>query len=370
MQWNKTYGGTGQDEAHVVRQTGDEGYIIAGSTSSFGVRFSDFWVVKTDSNGNAQWNQTYGGSRIDIAYSIQQTSDGGYIVAGSTNSFGSGSNDFWLVKTDPNGGAQWNKTYGGLYDDEAYSVQQTSDGGYIVCGYTSSFGEGYEDFWLVKTDSNGNMAWNKTYGGENSEYAYSVQQTSDSGYIIAGDTYSSGAGLEAWLVKTDSSGNMQWNKNYGGSLDDEAYAVQQTNDGGYIIAGFTDSFTNNRDIWLIKTDSSGNVEWNRTYGGEQKDEACSVQQTDDGGYMIAGTTYSFGATWDPDFWLIKLTERQLVADINGDGTVNVLDISAVAKSFGSRPGDPRWNLDADVDSNGMINIIDVTLVAKDFGKSA
>jgi len=370
MQWNKTHGGTGQDEAYAVRQTSDGGYIIAGSTNSFGARFSDFWVVKTDANGNAQWNKTYGGLRLDVAYSIQQTSDGGYIVVGSTNSFGSGNKDFWLVKTDPNGEMQWNKTYGGLYDDVAYSVQQTSDGGYIVCGFTGSFGAGYEDFWLVKTDSNGKMAWNRTYGGKNSDYAYSVQQTSDNGYIMAGDTYSLGAGLEVWLVKTDFSGNMQWNKNYGGSLDDGAYAVQQTRDGGYIIAGFTDSFTNNRDIWLIKTDSSGNVEWNRTYGGKEKDEACAVQQTNDGGFMIAGTTYSFGATWDPDFWLIKLTERRLAADINGDGIVNILDVGAVARSFGSRPGDPRWNLDADIDDNGIINILDVTLVAKSFGKSA
>jgi hypothetical protein len=369
MQWNKTYGGTDQDEAFAVRQTSDGGYVIAGTTNSFGARFSDFWVVKTDSNGNTQWNKTYGGLRIDVAYSIQQTIDGGYMVAGTTNSFGSGSNDFWLIKTDPNGGMQWNKAYGGLYEDVANSVQQTSDGGYIVCGYTSSFGKGLEDFWLVKTDSNGNMQWNKTYGGKDGDYAHSVQQTTDNGYIIAGSTYSLGAGLEAWLVKTDSSGSMQWNKNYGGSLDDEAYEAQQTSDGGYIIAGFTDSFANNRDIWLIKTDSSGNVEWNRTYGGNEKDEACVVQQTSDGGYMIAGTTYSFGASWDPDFWLIKLIERGLPADVNGDGTVNRLDADAVAKSFGSRSGDISWNLDADIDGNGIINILDVTLVAKSFGKS-
>jgi hypothetical protein len=158
----------------------------------------------------------------------------------------------------------------------------------------------------VKTDSNGNMVWNKTYGGENSEYAYFVQQTSDNGYILAGSTYSSGTEFDMWLVKTDSSGNMQWNKTYGGSLDEEAYAVRQTSDGGYIITGFTDSFSDNRDIWLIKTDPSGNVEWSQTYGGTREDEAYAVQQTSDGGYIIAGTTYSFGPSWDPNFWLIRL----------------------------------------------------------------
>ena len=305
IQWNKTYGGTSQDKAYSVEQTNDEGYILAGSTTSFGAGFSDFWLVKTDSNGEQIWNKTYGGSRLDDAYSVQQTIDGGYIAAGSTNSFGSGYKDFWLVKTDPNGEMQWNKTYGGIYDDIAYSVQQIADG-YIVCGYTGSFGAGYEDFWLVKTDSNGNAVWNKTYGGENSDYAYFVQQTSDNGYILAGSTYSSSTEFDIWLVKTDSSGNMQWNKTYGGSLDEEAYTVRQTSDGGYIITGFTDSFSDNRDIWIIKTDSSGNVEWSQTYGGTREDEAYAVQQTSDGGYIIAGTTYSFGPSWDPNFWLIRL----------------------------------------------------------------
>jgi hypothetical protein len=251
------------------------------------------------------WNETYGGLYQDTAYSVQQTSEGGYIATGSTSSFGSGSEDFWLVKTDANGKMQWSKTYGGLYDDIAYSVQQIADG-YIVCGFTDSFGAGYEDFWLIKTDSNGNEAWNKTYGWENSEYAYFVQQTSDNGYIIAGSTYSLTTEFDMWLVKTDSSGNMQWNKTYGGLLDEEAYAVRQTSDAGYIIAGFTDSFSDNRDIWLIKTDPSGNIEWNQTYGGTEKDEAYAVQQTSDAGYIIAGTTYSFGPSWDPNFWLIRL----------------------------------------------------------------
>jgi len=305
IQWNKTYGGTSRDEAYCVQQTSDGGYIIAGTTRSFGAGFSDFWLVKTDSNGEQIWNKTYGGSRLDDAYSVQQTDDGGYIAAGSTDSFGSGYKDFWLVKVYPNSDMQWNKTYGGLYDDIAYSVQQTNDEGYIICGYTSTLA-GYEDFWLVKTDSNGEQIWNKTYGGENSEYAYFVQQTSDGGYIIAGSTYSLTTEFDMWLVKTDSSGNMQWNKTYGGLLDEEAYSVRQTIDGGYIIAGFTDSFASNRDIWLIKTDSFGNIEWSQTYGGTEKDEAYAVQQTSDAGYIVAGTTYSFGPSWDPNFWLIRL----------------------------------------------------------------
>jgi len=310
-QWNKTYGGIGRDEAYSVQQTSEEGYIIAGSTRSFGAGLSDFWLVKTDSNGEIVWNKTYGGPYYEEAYSVQQTSDGGYIAAGSTNSLGS--EDFWLVKTGPDGGMQWNKTFGGFFDDIAFCTQQTNDGGYIVCGYAGSLITGFEDFWLLKTDSDGNEIWNKTYGGDNSDYAHFVQQTSDNGYVIAGSTYSSSTAFDVWLIKTDSSGNMQWNKTYGGALDEEAYAVQQTSDGGYIIAGFTDSFSDNRDVWLIKTDSSGNTEWNQTYGGAEKDEAYSVQQTNGNGYIIAGTTYSFGSAWDPDSWLIRLASSHDIA---------------------------------------------------------
>jgi len=367
-QWNKTYGGLGRDEAYSVQQTSDGGYILGGSTRSFGMGLSDFWLVRTDSSGELMWNKTYGAPFFDVAYSVQQTSDDGYIVAGSTNSLGSGSEDFWVIKADPNGGMQWNKTYGGLYDEVAYSVQQTNDGGYIVCGYTSSFGSGYEDFWLLKIDSNGSILLNKTYGGENSEYAYLVQQTNDNGYIIAGSTYSLGAGLDVWLVKTDSSGTMQWSKTYGGLLDEEAYAVQQTSDSGYIIVGFADSLNDNRDVWLIKVNSTGNIEWNQTYGGTENDEAYSVQQTSDEGYIIAGTTYSFGAAWDPDFWLIRLSYA-LKTDLNIDGRVDILDISIAAKAYGSYVGHPRWNEAADVDKNGSINIIDISLVAKDYGKT-
>jgi len=367
-EWNKTYGGKLQDEAYAVQQTNDNGYILAGSTNSFGAGFSDFWLVKTNSNGEAIWNKTYGGPRWDAANSVIETNDRGYIAAGGTNSFGSGYQDFWLVKTDQNGLMQWNNTYGGPYDDCAYAVQQTDDLGYIVCGYTGSFGAGFEDFWLIKTDSDGNMIWNKTYGGGNSEYAYIAEQTNDDGYIIAGSTYSSTTEFDIFLVKADSSGNMQWSKTYGGLLDEEAYAVQQTNDTGYIITGFSDSLSDNRDIWLIKTDSSGNIEWSRSYGGEGKDEAYAVQQTNDGGYIIGGTTYSFGVGWDPNFCLIRLS-YELVADLNKDGTVNIIDIFIVAKAFGSYKGHPRYSEIADLDKNGVINIMDIFGVAKDYGKT-
>jgi hypothetical protein len=302
----KTYGGTSFDGAYSVQQTSDGGYMVAGLTISFGVDSSDFFLIKTYANGNVQWAKTYGGTSWDLAYSVQQTSDGGYIVAGWTYSFGAGGWDIFLIKTYANGNIQWAKTYGGAGWDLAYSVQQTSDGGYIVAGLTFSFGAGDWDIFLIKTDANGNVQWAKTYGGTYSDWAYSVQQTSDGGYIVAGGTSSFGAGwADIFLVKTDANGNVQWAKTYGGTYWDEAYSVQQTSDGGYIVAGGTASFgAGLSDIILIKTDASGNVQWAKTYGGTNLDSAFSVQQTSDGGYIVAGWTYSFGAGLD-DIFLIK-----------------------------------------------------------------
>ena len=301
----KTYGGTNYDKAYSVKQTYDGGYIVAGYTASFGAGGFDIFLIKTDASGNVQWAKTYGGTSDDVAFSVQQTSDGGYIVAGAAASFGVGV-DIFLIKTDANGNVQWAKTYGGTSTDLAESVRQTSDGGYIVAGHTYSFGAGGRDIFLIKTDANGNIIWAKTYGGTNWDDTYSVQQTSDGGYIVAGETYSFGVGgPDFFLIKTDASGNVQWAKTYGGTNYDDAYSVQQTSDGGYILAGYTQSFgAGSSDIFLIKTDANGNIIWAKTYGGTSYDVAFSVQQTSDGGYIVAGLTGSFGASWY-DIFLIK-----------------------------------------------------------------
>jgi uncharacterized delta-60 repeat protein len=299
VRFARTYGGTSGEYAFSVQQTSDGGYIVAAYTNSFGAGGYDIFLIKTDANGNISWAKTYGGTDWDEASSVQQTSDGGYIVAGLTRSFGAGNADFFLIKTDANGNIIWAKTYGGTSYDWASSVQQTSDGGYILAGFTGSFGAGNADFFLIKTDANGNIIWAKTYGGTNDDRARSVQQTSDGGYIVAGYTQSFGAGLDIFLIKTDASGNVSWAKTYGGIGNDYASSVQQTSDGGYILAGFTGSFGAGGDIFLIKTDANGNVQWAKTYGGTDFDWAYSVQQTSDGGYILAGYTQSFGAgTWD------------------------------------------------------------------------
>jgi uncharacterized delta-60 repeat protein len=305
VQWAKTYGGTYNDWAYSVQQTSDGGYIVAGLTYSFGAGYYDIFLIKTDASGNVQWAKTYGGTSYEEAFSVQQTSDGGYIVAGYTRSFGAGYYDIFLIKTDAFGNVQWAKTYGGTNWDKGYSVHQTSDGGYIVAGTTFSFGAGDYDIFLIKTDANGNIQWAKTYGGTSYDWAYSVQQTSDGGYIVAGYTYSFGVSYsDAFLIKTDAFGNIQWAKTYGGGGVDGAYSVQHTSDGGYIVAGYTESGGGGYNIFLIKTDANGNVQWAKTYGGTYSDYAYSVQQTSDGGYIVAGYTGSFGAG-DYDIFLIK-----------------------------------------------------------------
>jgi hypothetical protein len=264
-------------------------------------------LISTISASLAQtvFQRTYGGNIDDRGYSIQQTSDGGYIIAGITNSFGAGNYDVYLIKTNSLGDTLWTHTYGGDIDDWGYSVQQTSDGGYIVAGHTSSFGAGPYDVYLIKTNSLGDTLWTRTYGGDFIDWGYSVQQTSDGGYIITGYNYSFADVTDVYLIKTNSVGDTIWTRTYGGTSYDVGYSVQQTSGGGYIIAGYTSSFgAGNYDVYLIKTNSVGDTLWTHTYGGTANDVGLSVQQTSDGGYIIAGITNSF-RTGNYDVYLIK-----------------------------------------------------------------
>jgi hypothetical protein len=313
--WTRTYGGTDWDEGYPVQQTSDGGYVIAGETRSFGAGSFDVYLVKTDSSGDTLWTRTYGGSHSDAGSSVQQTSEGGYIIAGYTTSFGAGGADVYLVKTDSSGNTLWTRTYGGSDDDYGESVQQTSNGEYIIAGETYSFGAGDYDVYLLKTDPSGDTLWTRTYGGSDLDWAQSVQQTSDGGYIIAGGTESFGAGFaDVYLLKTHSSGDTLWTRTYGGWWYDYGFSVQQTSDGGYIIAGMTKSFgAGGWDVYLVRTDSSGATLWTRTYGGFGSDYGYSVQQTSDGAYIIAGETESFGAGGD-DVYLIKTVGEVVEVD--------------------------------------------------------
>lgn len=284
-QWNLTLGRTGYEEMVFVRQTTDGGYILIENTDSHTL-FSDISFVKVDSNGNMQWNNTLGGIGQDKAYSVSQV-PGGYIIAGHTDSYGAGDFDFWLVKTDTKGEEQWNNTYGGYYGDWVYSLQQTHDYGYIIAGVTNSFGASHLDFFLVKTDSNGTEQWYRTFGGVGHEFNPSVRLSPDGGYILGGRTFSFDD-ADYWLIKTDEDGNVQWDRTFEGS---ELDSFQQTPDGGYIIKGDFYDPSKNFGVKkaLIKTDSNGNEQWNITIEGDELD---SVFQTGNGGYILAGTNDS------------------------------------------------------------------------------
>jgi len=301
IQWQKTYNYK-WDIAELIQQTSDGGYVVAGYTWSYSLEAWDVWILKLDANGAIQWQKIYGGQKDDQATSIQQTSDGGYVVAGETKSYGAGNWDVWVLKLDGNGNIQWQKTYGGTNWDStsADPIQQTSDGGYIVSGRTASFGAGGYDVWVLKLDQNGAIQWQKTYGGPADELARAVRQTSDGGYVVAGYTKSYGAGnWDVWILKLDGNGIPQWQKTYGGTNEDVTYSIWETTDGGSVFAGGTESFgAGSSDVWIVKLDGNGNIQWQRTYGKAGWDDADSIRQTPNGGYIVAGVTDSFGADYD------------------------------------------------------------------------
>ncbi|MCX6842645.1 MAG: hypothetical protein NTX53_10230 [candidate division WOR-3 bacterium] len=302
--WGRTYGGTNSDNGKSVQQTADGGYIVAGYTYSFGAGITDVYLIKTNASGDTVWTRTYGGTGGDVGNAVQQTSDGGYIVIGSTYSFGAGGVDVYLIKTDALGEPLWTGTFGGPRADEGWSGQQTADHGYIIAGCSDDSQPGRYRALLVKTDSLGSVSWFQSYGGATyNNYALSVMQTSDDGYIMAGYTTSS-VEADVLLIKTDASGNAQWTRTYGGSKSDNGYSVRETRDGGYIVAGDAASFrdTVNADVYLIKTNASGDTVWTRTYGTAEAELGKSIQQTEDGGYIVAGNTTTYG---NYDVYLVR-----------------------------------------------------------------
>lgn len=289
--WSNTYGGSAIDYAYSVALTGDGGYILAGFTESFGAGGRDGYAIKTDSLGDTVWTQTTGGTDWDELFSVSPCDDGGSILAGYTESFGPGGAAMYLVKSNAAGDTLWTGTYGGLGDDYAYSAISTTDGGFVLAGYTTSFGAVGHDMYMVKTDSIGDTEWTRMYGGLGNDRASSIAQTSDGGYILAGATTSFGVGGEVYLVKTDASGDTLWTRTYGGSANDYARSVTQTVDGGYILGAESRSFGGtDEDVYLIKTDSQGDTLWTRTFGGAGNDGATSVALASGGGYVICGFT--------------------------------------------------------------------------------
>jgi len=306
-QWALTMGGLAEDELYSAQRTNDGNIILAGETYSFGTGSYNGWCVKLDASGNVLWQKLYGGAGYDSALAVRATSDGGYVLAGHTSSFGAGNRDAWIVKLDASGNAVWQKAYGGASAEYAYAIRETPDGGYILAGVTFSFGAGGEDAWCLRLDASGNVVWQKTYGGANSDSFWDVQLTADGGYIVTGDTRSYGAGsVEAWCIKLDGSGNVQWQKTYGGASIENGKRVFVTADGGYLVCGETISFgLGDCDFWCLKLDVYGNIQWQKAYGGIDAEYFDGADMTSDGGCVLAGRTKSFGAG-STDAWCVKL----------------------------------------------------------------
>jgi len=303
--WNKTYGGYFRDEGNCIQQTFDGNFIIIGETESYGAGSSDFWLLKIDNNGDTLWTKTYGGVDDDVGLFIDQTSDSGYILTGWTYSYGKGLKDGWLIKTDKYGDTLWTRTYGGSDHDILRCVQETSDNGYILSGSSKSdsFAVHSSDAWLIKVDEFGDTEWMKTFYTDFAGDEFrSVKQTLDNGFICCGHTAfydSMGLNSDVWLVKTNDIGDTLWTKTYGGNEESTGYSVVQTSDSGFVITGSTRSFGNGfYDIWVIRTNKFGDTLWTKTYNENSNftSSGKSIIETSDYGYLLTGWKQNLNTT--------------------------------------------------------------------------
>ncbi len=308
--WARSYGGSGTDVLKDVKVLPNGSIIAVGYTNSTGVGGKDVLVMKLTSNGSVVWAKTYGGTKDDEATAVALAPNGDIIVVGYTYSFGAGDGDVWVLRLDADGNVKWQKTYGGKYRDEANAVALAPNGDIIVAGWTDSFRAGYADAWVLRLDSEGNVKWQKAYGGSYYDGAYAVALAPNGDIIVAGWTLSFGAGgSNVWVLRLDENGNIRWQKTYGGSGDDEAYAVAVANNGDIIVAGYYGANWGGSggDVWVLRLDERGNIKWQKTYGGGSDDEATAVALAPNGDVIVAGYTYSFGAYGDA--WVLRLDEN-------------------------------------------------------------
>ena len=381
IQWQQSFGGTNDDRLRWLEQTADGGFLLGGfsnsgasgnkSSANFGNY--DFWIVRTDINGNKLWDRSYGGTGEDVLYNLRQTSDGAFILGGYSLSPAGGNKtspnyggyDLWVVRTDNTGNKLWDRSFGGTGDDYLRVLRQTSDGGFILGGQSLSGPSGNKtsplygtnDFWVVRLDVNGNKLWDRSFGGTGPDRVQELQQTSDGGFIVGGVSFSPPSGNKTavnyglndmWLVRLDANGNKLWDHSYGGTDNDELLSLQQTLDGGFILGGFSFSDVSGNktnaslrvgytDFWIIRTDASGNKLWDHSYGGRTSDSCRSLQQTSDGGFICGGVSDSTvsGNKTAPyyggvaDFWVVR-------TDINGNKLWD--------QSYGGAGDDGIWSL--------------------------
>jgi hypothetical protein len=341
LQWQKTIGSPFWESGYGFNKASDGGYILVGSKTDMSSFTTDVYVVKVDASGNVQWDKTFGGARNEKARTVQQTVDGGYVIFGDSDSFGSVSfqSDLYVIKISATGTLEWESVIGGDFTEWAWGGMQTADGGYVVSGDTRSFSApvGVADVYLVKLDATGNQVWDKTYGDMNLDTGRSILETSDNGFIITGETTPSGSSsARAFLSRTDSVGNVQWTKAYGASSQHTVgRSVKETPDGGFVVAGDQDTPSGfDKDGYLLKVDELGNVQWENTYGGPAIEFIYGVTTTTNGGYVISGRTLSFGEG-NYDAYLIRL-------DSNGENPTMLSGPPTISLSTG---GVQNYSLD-------------------------
>jgi len=305
VEWQKIFNGWDinpstmvgiDDYGESVLQTDDDGYIILATTTAYGVDNEDILVIKTDSMGNIVWNKKFGGQESDFGSEIHLTADG-YIIIGTTSSYGGGKEDIWVIKIDKFGSMLWNKTFGDRNKDYGNSIEITPEGGLLILGETIPYGDWCKDIWLIKINEAGEIIWNKTFGNSCRNFGEMIRQTSDGNYILITTTSFQDipGGFELWIIKINENGEILWEKTYGGKSDEYGYSIQQTADNGYIVIGTTRSYGyGSEDVWLVKLNITGDIEWSKTFGGRYEDYGYSVQQADDGGYIFVGSSWSPG----------------------------------------------------------------------------
>ena len=400
--WQRTIGGSGDEYFYDLKQTDDGGYILGGASRSdiSGEKTEasngnlDMWVLKIDPNGEILWQNSIGGSAPDDLHTIELTSDGGYILSGESSSDISGDktensrgfDDFWIVKLDISGIVEWDKTIGGSDLDWFPQIRVTNDG-YYVCGASSSniSGDkienaiGQDDYWLLKLDTFGNIVWQNTIGGVNTDFFQSLAATNDGGCIIGGfsdsdisgdKTENSKGGHDYWIVKVDDAGNLEWDKTIGGADGDFLYSIIQTSDNGFLLTGRSasnisgDKTENSQgldDFWIVKLDNLGNIQWQNTIGGNNSDKAYSTAQTIDGGYIIGGYSRSDisgdkeeNSQGNFDYWLVKLNDlgiiewQNTIGGSDGDGITVLIQSSDNTYLVG---GNSSSNISGDKNEN-------------------
>ena len=370
IQWQKCLGGDDYDIANCIQQTSDAGYIVAGYTLSkngdvvgnHGV--FDFWVVKLDGSGSVQWKKTFGGSDHDLAFAIRQTKDGEYVVVGYTRSNDGdvsgnhGDKDVWVVKLGSMGELQWQKTLGSSGWDEAKSVELTTEGGIIIAGQAGSNdgdvsgNHGFLDFWVVKLNSQGTIEWQKTLGGTSDDSALSIKPTTDGGYIVVGETQSNNGdvsgnngNVDFWVAKLDSIGEIEWQNALGGIGLDVASDVVETND-GFVVCGYAGSHNSgdvtghhsSLDYWIVKLNKTGDLVWQKCYGGNNFDYARNIIQTSDGNLVILGEVKSTDGDVEGNYgiqmiWVLKLNPlgdiiwKKILGGTEGEGSGSIQETS-------------------------------------------